>query len=217
MSKYGSVNAGFSGEKKALPAGTYGTGSEPGLKIVAALDSKETKEPGLWRYGWLVAATGAAEGTCFFHINLRNEWLEDGALALAFSTPELATGDGEMNEARDTLMVLAASKAAANGSPADKLEADTAAIYEKVLTQIRINVGTVFRLQDWAEKERDPHVDPQKLVGTEFSGTVEASSIAGSVTTEVKTVFSKKNGKTHAAPKQAEAKAGVITDDDIPF
>ena len=83
-----------------------------------------------------------------------------------------------------------AKKLAVSGTPADLLEAATEKEYEKQVTTIRIAVGTIFRLQDWGGKPRNPKADLDTLVGTEFSGKVVEGIMPP--TTEVKSVFTKK-------------------------
>src|SRR3990167_2733863 len=69
----------------------------------------------------------------------------------------------------------------------------TQTAYDNLLTQIRINVGSIFRLQDWAGQPLDPQTDWQSLVGTEFAGSIEAGLSGG--TSDVKSVYSRKRAK----------------------
>lgn len=207
MTDYQDYNTGYSGERKGLPAGTYGSNTLPGLKIVSYIGVKETKTAGLFRHSFLVASTDTAEGTAFLPIQLRDEWLTEGSIDLAFDTK------GEKKKVEESIRVTAqhlladqaVKKALANNTPSDQLETASEEIFNDVLTQIRINIGTIWRLQDWAGVLRDPNTDKNSLVGVEFSGIVAPGIVAGS--SDVKSIFSKKKPKP----------VTTITDEDVPF
>jgi hypothetical protein len=168
-------------EKVALPVGTYGTGKIPGLKIVKALGAKATKNDGLYRHSFLVASTDdAIEGTSFLALNLREEWTLPAAVAIAFGVEEKAVASGELTE--EDIMDFKDKLLASVEGDSEK--------YDKLVTQIRINVGTIFRLQDWGGQERNAGADLLSLEGVKFSGKTEPGF--SGTTTEVSSVFSKK-------------------------
>lgn len=222
MSFYEQLNVESQREQKPLEAGTYGTKKVAGLKIVKYIDksSKPTeKDPALFRHSMLVAALGpnkqqleaeaAAkkngstnplaepdhEGTAFFSLNLKQEWLNPVAIAFGFSGKEVdlvaagvSRGDFSQEQAdayKADIQKQAVDKVVAANTPAEAMDEAVVKAYESILTQIRINVGTLFRLQDWKGVPRNPDMDLHELVGTEFSGTIRPSNLSGSVNTEV--------------------------------
>lgn len=204
MSKWDGAVVGGTGEKIALPVGPYGDKNKPGLSVLSYIGAKETKNKGEYRHSFLVGGIDV-DGTCFWAINLRDRWRDDGPLALAFNMPEMVKPE-VLKEAEQDLKTEAAQKAIANHTPDDKLETATEEIYKKILLQIRINVGSIFRLQDWRGVERDATVDLNTLVGTRFSGTVEKSNVGD--TTEIKSIFSK--SKTVSPVSKEEQKNGKV-------
>lgn len=201
MSKWSNATVSQRGEKISLPCEadgtTYGTPQEAGLKIVSYIGSTPTKDPGLYRNSFLVAATNGVDGTAFLAFNTRNEWSQSGFLSLAFDMPEAATQE-EVEKARGDLYLAAAEKARANNTPDDKLKEECEKIYKNLLTQIRMSIGAnLFQLQDWKGVDRDPEADMSTLIGTRFSGVV-VPGLQGQ--SEIKAVLKRK-----AAPAASAA------------
>lgn len=202
-SKWKDVVVTGGGERITLPTGQYGSKDHAGLVILSYIGEKETKNKGEFRHSFLVGGIDQ-DGTCFWAINLRDRWRDDGPLALAFNMPEIVSEE-VLKEAEQDLKTEAAQKAIANHTPEDQLAEATEKIYKGIIMQIRINVGSIFRLQDWAGRDRDATIDLGTLVGIRFSGTVEKSSIGES--TEIKNIISKKKGVSPAVkeePKKEE-------------
>jgi hypothetical protein len=193
MSKYDSINAGFSGEKKALPEGTYGSGTEAGLQVVHYIGARPTKDKALNRHSFLVASTNGIEGTAFLAIQLKDEWLDDGTISLAFNNPDSATEE-ERKAAEKRLYLAAVERAKANGADEENIEEAAQDTYKKLLTQIKVSIGQMFRLQDWKGVERDPFAPIAELVGIEFAGTIKPGLTES--TSEVDSIFSKKKAKS---------------------
>lgn len=89
----------------------------------------------------------------------------------------------------DYLTQKAKEKVVAANTPDDQVESATELQYQNILTQIRIQVHELFKLQDWKGIPRDAKFDPQSLVNTEFGGSVKEGQREGQF--EV-TVFAKK-------------------------
>ena len=202
MSIYDSIDVGTSkkrakGDYVAIPEGNHGDGNAPALKVVQQFNPK-TDTTGTDLHGYLVAFDNKdKDGTAFLTIKTRPEWLAPEAVALAFgadtATKMLTAGTitGEtLAETQKYFIEAAENRAIKNNTPDDQLEKATQDNYDNTMIQIRINVGQIFRLQDWAGTQRSTDFDPAKLVGTRFSASVEPGFKAGS--SEVKTVFSKK-------------------------
>ena len=197
---YNKANAGgYSGERTALPVGWYGATpkARPGktpptthdglLRIVSFIGTKPTKTEGLNRNSFLVASTNGTDGTAFLSFNTENWWTTDEAIALAFNLP--FDDQATITKLRNALTAKARERAEDANTPEESMEQATKEIYEGILKQIQINVGTIFRLQDWAGVPRNPRQELNELVGTEFAGSVEPG-FSGD-TADVKSVFSK--------------------------
>lgn len=182
-------------ERVALPVGSYGKSNQAALKVVHYNGSKATKDPDLLRHSFLVAGMDGVAGTSFLAIQVKDTWLTPEAAALAFNQDPESVGANPTGVAafHQLLLEQAAARAVANNTPEEQLTTATQTAYDNLLTQIRINVGTIFRLQDWAGVPRNPQVDWQSLVGTEFAGSIEAG-ISGN-TTDVKSVYSRKQAR----------------------
>lgn len=197
MGRFSAAKTGFSGDNTPLALGTYGTNREAGLEIVHFLGSRTTKDPELMQYTYLVVATDEARlGSSFLKFSIKRGWLEEGALALAFpelqlsiysktaleklldvaietNADEEAAREHLLAEAETVLRAKAKAKAEANNAPET---ADD--IYKKAIQQININVGHVWRLQDWHGYDRDALMiwhSPAQLVGCCFGGKVKES------------------------------------------
>jgi hypothetical protein len=208
MNIYDSANlgSGFTGERIALPAGKYGTSKEPGLRIVKYLGSKSSRNDAeLVDHGYLVAAE-AEEGTAFMHLRVKSWWLHDAVYAIAFTSEKhnavaevLAAGrvtQDEIDNARKVVETIAGGKVIAANTPPDMVDEATATAVKNLLTQIRIAIGEVFRLQEWKGIPRSLEFDPASFDGISFSGVVEPGFTAG--TSEVKSIYgrSKSGGAT---------------------
>jgi hypothetical protein len=149
------------------------------------------------------------DGSAFFAVTIHEDWKHPAALALAF-TEASRTKEGKINhdylaeaiasgevdpkiaeEGAAYYRKMALDKVLAANTPADQIDAAVEAQYRKELMAISIKIGEIFNLQDWAGEQRDPGGDIIRLVGTEFSGKVETSNLAGATTTEVTKVYSK--------------------------
>jgi len=233
-------------ERLSLAPGSYGSSSQPGLKILAYIEkaSKQDKS-GAMRHSFLVgalrpsreqlqAAAHAAgngkaaaagdttpfdepeyEGTAFLAITMHADWSHPAALAMAFTeatrnkdgkiqhdylADAIATGEVDAQVAKDGQAYyhkIATEKVMAANTPPEKIEEAVVTQYRKELMAISIKVGQLFTLQDWAGIERDPGKDPIALVGTEFSGKVEASNL-GQEKSEIASIYSRKKEKAAA-------------------
>jgi hypothetical protein len=191
MSKYDEARVG-GGDKTPLPAGQYGTNTEPGLEVLSFIGSKETKSAGLKRHSFLVGASNGTEGTAFLALQWKDDWLRDAAMALAFSKPEWAPQEEQDACLKAWYEESVLASQAANVPP-EEAEKWCEKHVDNIKTQIRINVGTLFRLQDWTGKERDPSVQLGALRGIQFSGVIEKGVSGDSM--EVKSVISRKKEK----------------------
>ena len=196
MSGYDNIILDPPRERSALPVGKYGNSGTPELKIVHYNGSKPTKTDDLNRHSFLVAGLNGVAGTAFLPIQVKDAWLSPEAVSLAFAIPaaDLGTTETKVATFRASFLEQAAARAVANNTPEEAMEQATQTAYDNLLTQIRINVGTIFRLQDWAGQPRNPQTDWQSLVGTEFAGSVEAGLSGG--TSDIKSVYSRKRAKT---------------------
>ena len=195
MSGYDSIILDPPRERSALPVGKYGNSTTPELHIVHYNGVKPTKTDDLNRHSFLVAGMNGVAGTAFLAIQVKDAWLNPEAVSLAFGITAAELGTTEMKVAtfRASFLEQAAARAVANNTPPEALQQATQTAYDNLLTQIRINVGTILRLQDWAGQPRNPQTDWQSLVGTEFAGSVEAGLSGG--TSDIKSVYSRKRVK----------------------
>lgn len=156
------------------------------------------------------------EGTAFLSLTVHEDWKHPAALALAF-TEASRTKEGKINhdyvaegvaageftqeianQGKDYYMATAVAKVTAANTPDDKVEEAVAAQYRKELTQISIKMGQLFTLCDWKGIPRDPALEVVTLVGTEFSGKVEASNLAGKDGSEVAGIYSRSKREVKA-------------------
>jgi hypothetical protein len=230
-------------ERLSLAPGSYGSSSQPGLKILTYIDkASKPDKSGAMRHSFLVSATRPSreqlqaftagngkgqsstpldepeyDGTAFLSVTIHEDWKHPAALALAFTEATrnkdgklgkdyvaegIAAGDFTQqlaDQGRDYFRAIALDKVTKSNTPVAQLEEATETQYRKELMQISIKVGEYFTLQDWAGIPRDPAHDPITLVGAEFAGKVEMSSLAGSTQTEVTRVYSKSVKKEKAA------------------
>lgn len=187
-------------EKSALPAGKY-----TDLQLVSYIQktsgpSKNDAE--LYRHAFLVASD-SADGTAFFDLRVKSFWLHPPVVALAFNAVEQAIADGEatqeeIDSCTTLLKQVSKAKVIAANTPEETVDEATETAYTNLLTQIRIAIGTIFRLQAWSGQARSLDVDIPALVGTKFSGEVKEGQNG---TSELKSVYTAK--KTVNAPREA--------------
>lgn len=161
------------------------------LHIIKKLEPRPDKG-GNMRHSFLVGSEDQP-GTAFLTIALQDYFLTPEACALAFSKKSKDNTSPFQLDPEDTAELNAeavaacqqrisedaeAKVSAANTPPEAHTDAVEKAI-RNTLTQIQINVGTIFRLQDWAGLPRDPQGDLGALDQTIFEGSVKASNIAG--------------------------------------
>src|SRR5882724_4551793 len=224
----------------SLSPGSYGTGSQPGLKILQYIEkSSKPDKSGAMRHSFLVAATRPSrealveasnghpkgsdfpildyEGTAFFALSIHPMWLNWESVALAYNevgkdsegnvrvdyvSKVIADGDcsqESIDKATSYYQQVATKKVMDANNPEDQIGQAVLTQYSKELTQISIKSGTLMRLIDWKYQEtQSKHrnefasFDIKDLVNTEFSGKVEKSNQAGSDTSEVSSVYSRK-------------------------
>ena len=206
-------------EFTALEPGQYGDKNNPGLEIRNYIDHPKMSrqlDNGSFRHVFSVVAikpsresqrtNGKADhpfgvdiptGDALLKIDLRPEWLEDEAIALALGEQWVAklVASGVPQDNVDRAIAFfrqqATDKLIANNTPSDQLEDKVNETYGNILKQIQINVGTIYRLQDWAGKVWDAKMDMHLLAGTRFAGRIAKSSLAGSDGSEVASVYEK--------------------------
>src|SRR5882724_7282969 len=224
----------------SLSPGSYGTGSQPGLKILQYIEkSSKPDKSGAMRHSFLVAATrpsreataaakpangGSApfeqpdyEGTAFFALSIHPMWLNWESVALAYNevgkdaegnvkvdyvAKVIADGDcsqESIDKAKSYYQQVATKKVIDANTPDEQIGEAVLTQYSKELTQISIKIGTLMRLIDWKYQEtQSKHrnefasFDIKDLVNTEFSGKVQKSNQAGSDTSEIDSVYSRK-------------------------
>lgn len=201
--QYDGLNAGYSGPRVALPPDKYGNSASPALRVVSYIGARGTKDPDLTRHSLLVAGTNGVDGTAFLAIQLKKAWLTDEAISLAFNKgePLPTTTAQNVATAKQFFVEDAVATLKRNNTPADQVTpALIESTYDKIMTRIRIDVGTIFRLQDWMGVERNPQVSLGTLVGADFSGEVEAGqpNKEGDPTSQVKSVYSRKQTRASA-------------------
>jgi hypothetical protein len=191
------TNSSSGGDKAPLPEGAYTSNPKTkdkagsSLHIIKKLEPK-TLQSGSTRHSFLVGSEDT-HGTAFLKVDLQDYFLTPEACALAFSKkskdnsspfqldPEDQTElDAEAVAAcQQRISEDAANKVAAANTPEEAVADATEKAIRNTLTQIQINVGTIFRLQDWAGLKRDPQGDLGALDQTVFEGSVKASSLPG--------------------------------------
>ncbi|MBO0887484.1 hypothetical protein J2P12_00125 [Candidatus Bathyarchaeota archaeon] len=149
-------------ERVALAPGSYGTSTQPGLKIMAYIDKASKKDKsGAMRHSFLVAATRPSreqiqeqakngnggmfsggehpfepdfEGTAFLSITIHEDWTHPAALAMAFTE---ATRNKEGKLGKDYL-----AEAIASGEVDAKVAEEGKAYYRKIATEKVIAANT---------------------------------------------------------------------------
>jgi hypothetical protein len=153
-------------------------------------EGSRKKVPGpVTRHTFLIASDHV-KGTAFLKIDVQDYFLTDAACALAFGKKpkdggpfwvdpaDAAELDPTVLTATQAMIESEAAEKVANANTPDEAVADSVnETIHKILQQIQINVGTIFRLQDWAGLARDPQGDLGQLEGTEFEGAVKASNL----------------------------------------
>lgn len=190
------VNAGGgSGDKSPLPAGKYISKPKKGetvegssLTVLKLLEPRPLNS-GATRYSFLIGSD-EVHGTAFLKVDLQDYYLTPEACALAFGKKD---PEGPLFQPENVgdldATILAATQAKIESDASEKVAAANTpdeAVHEAVekairniLLQISINVGTIFRLQDWAGIDRNPQGDLGELEGTVFEGMVKASNLPG--------------------------------------
>jgi hypothetical protein len=171
-----------------LKEGIYGDKKSPGLQITRYIGSNETKTAGTTQHAFLVHAISGEPGGAFLRFNLREAWLNKGALSLEFNDPTIAD-ELERKRAEKTLYDEAVTRVVAANVPAEEAEKQAETEYKNALTAARISIGTVYRLQDW--DDGTPHDVGDflgNLEGCQFSGHVSQRTYQGKVGAEVDSV-----------------------------
>lgn len=119
------------------------------------------------------------EGTEFLNVVLHDHWANATGAALAFSKPKFA--ELKVQASPDDVKALQAALYEQAGTflSSDQLTDGESLneAYQGLITQIRINLGTLLRLQKLAELK--PNFNPsaeqwQELTGVQFTGAVTA-------------------------------------------
>lgn len=206
-----------SGANVPLPEGAYTHNPKArkkvgsSLYIIKLLAPKEIKG-GATRHTFLVGSDDE-NGTAFLKIDLKDLWLRPEAIAMAFRKKDetaidpavLANLDADMLQATEAQIRKEATDAviAANTPPEAEADAVEKAIHS-TLASIQINVGTIFRLCDWAGKDRNPHIDLSELENTGFEGAVKYNTFGGNISPEVSVNSKPVNGAAAPASKSTE-------------
>lgn len=208
------VNGGSSsGDRSPLPSGKYIGNPKPkdkdsvqgaALSIIKLLAPKELKD-GATRHTFLVGSN-YVNGTAFLKIDLQDFYLTPEACALAFGKKDKNNTDPfqlpadtagldptVLEATQNRITEVATEKVIAANTPAEAQHDATETAIHNIMLQIQINVGTIFRLQDWAGLDRNPQGDLSQLEQTQFEGAVKASNLLGGAP-EV-SVFSKPKEK----------------------
>ena len=153
--------------------------------------------------------TDAPDGTAFLSLTLGEMWLNAEAAAIAFTEASknksgevqanyeqaaLDSGDvtaDSIRKAKSYFQRLAAEKVADANTPQEQVEEAFQLQYHKELQQVAIKLGQFLTLQDWLGKSRKLNMHPMELVGTQFSGNVETSTV-GKGGSQVTAIYSKK-------------------------
>lgn len=143
------------------------------------------------------------EGFANLYLQLNDEWKHDAIIALAMGEEAIkaaqATGDitaREIAQAREYIHNLASEKVANANTPDTEVEAATDKQTSNILTQIKINIGTLWRLQEWGGFPANEHANLDDLVGVKFAGRIE--EFGGKLT--VKDVYATPKG--YVAPER---------------
>jgi len=178
--------------------------TRPSREQLAAVPSTNGKEPDPFHQG------PDFEGTAFLSLSLHELWLTPEATALAFTEAsrnkegvvqadyiQKAIADGDatqdsIDKARAHFRQVATDKVISANTPSEQVEEAVEKQYQKELTQISIKTGQFVTLEDWKGVPRSLQLDPRELIGTEFSGKVEAREFNGKQGVEVTAIYSRK-------------------------
>lgn len=218
---YQNVNAGGSGggSREPLPAGKYSHRNGKTLYIAKLLEPRLVGNDMKTTRHSFVVSSDDEQGSAFLKIDLQDYWLRPETIAIAFSKrgkdgqreaihPDVqAHLDGDMLMAvKKQLQSDAEAKVEAANTPEEAHYDATEETIGKILTQIQINVGTIFRLCDWAGIERDPTVDLGlfETYETQFEGEVKHNTLSGKVNAEVSVSSKKANGQVNRRQKSTD-------------
>jgi|SRR5215471_126843 len=212
---YNQYSTSGQGDLSPLPEGVYTSNPKSkdkrgeSLKIIKELAVKEVKG-GATRHTFLVGSDDE-RGTGFLKIDLHPWSLRPETIAMALGKkPKDASGNGHffispevlaqldaaaVDSTQKELEEIATAKVAEANTPDEQVGEAISATLHKMLVQVQINVGTIFRLQDWAGYARNPEEALLNLEGVYFEGSVKAG-LNDSV--EI-SVFSKKKDAAPAA------------------
>lgn len=205
-------STGTSGERSPLPAGAYGVPQVKDKSVQVYPDTKlrfvwyGTKEVknGQTQHTLMAVADGmeGPEGQAFFKVNLKDtSFYTDAivAVALGWATDLVKEGNltaEQVKAAEGELLNEAAKTVIANNVPSERYEEETEKALDNLKSQIRINIGSIFRLQDWGGQERGLKNGAIKdLVGVTFAGKVEQREFNNQVNSEVKSVYAPRKAK----------------------
>lgn len=203
------------GERTELPEGAYTANPKArnrvgdSLFLIKRLDPKPVGDGHVTRHTFLVGSDGV-RGTAFLKIDLREWWLKPEAIAMALKkrdaeiAPEVVQHlDTDMLAAIDAqIRHEAEDKVTAANTPDEAFADAVETAIVNTLLQIQINVGTIFRLCDWAGVERDPNVDLGSLEGTTFQGAVKHRAFTGGSSKEAWVYSKPANGSQTPAPNK---------------
>lgn len=154
----------------------------------------------------LSVVSQSRDGFASMYIQLEPDWLQDGVIVLAMGEDAVkqAVDAGEVTthditRAHNVINKLVAQKLEAANTPEEARDEAFDTAKRNILTQIKINVGQVWRLQEWAGLPLNEHADLSQLVGTVFAGRVEEFN--GKLS--VKDVYKPK--KDYVAPERETA------------
>jgi hypothetical protein len=191
-------------EKNKKPVPTQHDGL---LRIQKYLGGKQREGKDNVQHSFIVVSTNGVDGTAFLKFNLQPWMLTPDAVALAFGEKAIAefitdgTGtEGSIAATRTAVTSYARGRVELANTPSELVEEQTAEQVKSVLDQIRINVGQIYRLQDWAGTGRDETRGLDSLTGIEFAGAIETSNFVKSDgtkddTAEVKAIYAKPKTK----------------------
>jgi hypothetical protein len=189
-------------EYKRIPAGKYGTQKMPGLEIIQFQGAKEQQDGstriGLLVKAIAIskeqaelaakaATNGLSEaakaylaepevpdGTQFLNITTRPEWLSPEAVGLAFKKETWAEFGAKPDPEKMSNLKAKLTEEAAVLLSSEQIQQETPLVeaYEKIVTQIRINLSTLLHLEKAAGMAFSFQPDYQKFAGVRFSGRV---------------------------------------------
>ena len=179
-------------------------GSYNDLKILKYNGSRDTKTEGNKQHRFGVVSK-TREGFCNLYMLINDFWLDDAVMALALGTTSDAINEGaitaaDVERAQAKIKSIVDEKIAEANTPDELVAEKTEEFTRKLLNTIKINVGTLLRLQKYAGDTPSLVFDVEKLVGITFRGKVIAK--AGSDGKEYLEVDS-----VYAVPKDYKAPA----------